>query len=69
MLVLGPVTRATDAVDSLKTAIGPLQNRDYPVLNEYRSMLGGLFARLYGLSERDVQRVFPGAVPRELGIV
>src|SRR5205814_5725212 len=25
------------------------QDRDYPVLNEYRALLGGLFSRLYGL--------------------
>ena len=26
------------------------QNRDFPVLNEYRATLGGLFARMYGLT-------------------
>ncbi len=35
-----------------------LQDRDYPVLNEYRSVLGGLFASLWGLSSAQVQRVF-----------
>jgi uncharacterized protein (DUF1501 family) len=45
------------------------QNRDYPVLNEYRAMLGGLFTRMYGLQKRDVERVFPGAVSSELGLV
>jgi uncharacterized protein (DUF1501 family) len=42
------------------------QNRDYPVLNDYRSVMGGLFARLYGLNERQVQQVFPGAKPIDL---
>ncbi len=28
------------------------QDRDYPVLNEYRAVLGGLFASLWGLSAR-----------------
>lgn len=45
------------------------QNRDFPVLNEYRSVLGGLFARLYGLEGDSLQKVFPGAKPRDIGIV
>jgi uncharacterized protein (DUF1501 family) len=45
------------------------QNRDYPVLNEYRALLGGLFARIYGLSGAQLQRVFPGAAPRDIGVV
>ena len=44
------------------------QNRDYQVLNEYRAVLGGLFARLYGLSSTQVQRVFAGVAARDLGI-
>jgi uncharacterized protein (DUF1501 family) len=42
------------------------QNRDLPVLNEYRAVLGGLFARQFGLSGRDLEKVFPGARPRDL---
>jgi uncharacterized protein (DUF1501 family) len=45
------------------------QDRDFPVLNDYRAVLGGLFARLYGLDAARVERVFPGARPAELGIV
>lgn len=45
------------------------QNRDDPVLNEYRSVLGGLFQRLYGLSGAQVQQVFLGVVPRDIGLV
>ena len=45
------------------------QNRDYPVLNEYRGLLGGLFARLYGLSSAQAQQVFPGAEGRDVGLV
>jgi uncharacterized protein (DUF1501 family) len=37
------------------------QNRDYPVLNEYRSVLGFIFARLYGLGSDDLGYIFPGA--------
>jgi uncharacterized protein (DUF1501 family) len=42
------------------------QNRDLPVLNEYRAVLGGLFARQFGLAARDLETVFPGARPRDL---
>ena len=44
------------------------QNRDYPVLNEYRAMLGGLFARMYGLDAGQVERIF-GTKGRDLGLV
>ena len=39
------------------------QNRDYPVLNEYRGLLGGLFSRVYGLDANAMGRVFPGVQP------
>lgn len=45
------------------------QDRDYPVLNEYRAVFGGLFAALWGLSNDQVQRVFPGSTPLNLHIV
>ena len=45
------------------------QDRDYPVLNEYRRMFGGLFARLYGLSSGQLDRVFAGVRPRDLGLI
>jgi uncharacterized protein (DUF1501 family) len=45
------------------------QDRDYPVLNEYRTMFGGLFARLYGLSAGQLDRVFAGVRPRDIGLV
>jgi uncharacterized protein (DUF1501 family) len=44
------------------------QNRDYPVLNEYRALLGGLFARLYGLSVKQLQQVFAGVAVRDIGL-
>lgn len=44
------------------------QDRDYPVLNEYRRVLGGLFARLYGLNGEQLARVFAGAQPLDLGL-
>lgn len=45
------------------------QNRDYPVLNEYRAVLGGLFARMYGLNAAQIDRIFPGAKALDLGLV
>ena len=45
------------------------QNRDYPVLNEYRAVLGGLFARMYGLNAAQLQRVFAGVAPKDLQLV
>ncbi|MFZ6771803.1 DUF1501 domain-containing protein [Undibacterium sp. SXout7W] len=45
------------------------QNRDYPVLNEYRSVLGGLFTRLYGLNPRQSEQIFAGVKPRDLGLI
>jgi uncharacterized protein (DUF1501 family) len=43
-----------------------LQDRDYPVLNPYRAVLGGLFRRLWGLSPSQLERVFPGASASDL---
>jgi uncharacterized protein (DUF1501 family) len=45
------------------------QDRDYPVLNEYRAVFGGLFASLWGLSSDHIQRVFPGSTPVDLNLV
>lgn len=46
-----------------------LQNRDYPVLNNYRDVLGGLFRQVWGLSRGDLQKVFPQAQPKDLQLV
>jgi uncharacterized protein (DUF1501 family) len=45
------------------------QNRDYPVLTDYRALLGGLFTRMYGLDQNNLQRVFPTVQPRDLALV
>jgi uncharacterized protein (DUF1501 family) len=45
------------------------QNRDYPVLTDYRAMFAGLFQRMYGLDAASVQRIFSGVHPAELGLV
>ncbi|WP_315729630.1 MULTISPECIES: DUF1501 domain-containing protein [unclassified Bradyrhizobium] len=45
------------------------QNRDLPVLTDYRAMLANLFQRIYGLDTAAVARIFPGVRPAELGVV
>ena len=45
------------------------QDRDYPVLNEYRAVFAGLFSRLYGLDRARLARVFPGVAPVDLKLV
>jgi len=45
------------------------QNRDYPVLNDYREVLAGLFTRQYGLSASQSQQVFAGVTPKDIGLL
>ena len=46
-----------------------LQNRDYPVLNNYRDTLAGVFRHVWGLSDNQLQTVFPQAQARDLQLV
>ncbi len=45
------------------------QNRDYPVLTDYRRLLSGLFQRMYGLDQSGLQRVFASVEPRDLKLL
>ncbi|MEI7785082.1 MAG: DUF1501 domain-containing protein [Betaproteobacteria bacterium] len=46
------------------------QNRDYAVMNEYRSVLSGIFMRQWGLGPGQLKAVFPGfAGARDWGLV
>ena len=45
------------------------QDRDFPVLNEYRGVIGGLLQRMYGLDTGRIAQVFPGATVQDLGMV
>ena len=45
------------------------QDRDYPVLNEYRELLAGLFARTYGLDGAQLARVFPSVSPKDVALL
>lgn len=66
----GAVHGGRIAGEQVRVDAGSLnQNRDWPVLNEYRAMLGGLFRRMYGLDGSQLEKVFPGASPRDLGLV
>lgn len=46
-----------------------LQNRDYPVLNNYRDLLAGVLGRIWSLSPIQLQRIFPGARSSDLQLV
>ena len=45
------------------------QDRDFPVLNDYRAVLGGLFRTLWGLSPEQSTRVFQQVPPLDLKLV
>jgi uncharacterized protein (DUF1501 family) len=45
------------------------QDRDYPVLNDYRAVLGGLFRSLWALSPAQCERIFQQAAPLDLKLV
>ncbi|MBS0584149.1 MAG: DUF1501 domain-containing protein [Proteobacteria bacterium] len=45
------------------------QNRDYPVLNDYRSLLAGMYLRMWGLSPAQLTKVFPETRASDLKLV
>jgi uncharacterized protein (DUF1501 family) len=45
------------------------QDRDYPVLNNYRNVLAGMFGTLWGLAPQQLDTVFPGAPAVDLKLV
>jgi uncharacterized protein (DUF1501 family) len=45
------------------------QNRDFPVLNDYRAVIGGVLQRVFGLDQARMQAVFPQVEPRDLGVI
>ncbi len=68
--VLGGGVRGGVRGEQIKLAANTLnENRDYPVLNDYRDVLGGLLQRLYGLDANRLQAVFPKSTPRDIGLV
>lgn len=45
------------------------QDRDYPVLNDYRAVLGGLFRSLWALTPARCAQIFPQVAPSDLQLV
>ncbi len=70
-LVMGGAVRGGRVAGEQRdiTEAGLFQNRDLPVLNEYRGVLGALFARQYGLRPPAIERIFPGARSQELQLI
>ena len=72
MWVMGGAVRGRQVVGEQKimTVSTLFQNRDFPVLNEYRSVLAGLFRRMWGLSDSQLRSIFPGyGGPVDWGLV
>lgn len=60
----GGISGGRTAGEQIGISAGTLfQDRDLPVLNEYRSLLGYVFTRLYALNASELAFVFPGAAP------
>jgi len=54
----------------VKLAVETLNDgRDLPVLTDYRSLVGGLVARQFGLGADRLAQVFPSAKPTDLGLI
>jgi uncharacterized protein (DUF1501 family) len=45
------------------------QDRDFPVLNDYRAVLGGLFRSMWSLRPAQSAHIFPGTNPVDLRLV
>jgi uncharacterized protein (DUF1501 family) len=45
------------------------QDRDYPVLNDYRALLGDLFRSMWGLSTAQCAQIFPQTTPARLNLI
>jgi uncharacterized protein (DUF1501 family) len=45
------------------------QDRDFPVLNDYRAVFGGLFRSMWGLSAKQSGQIFPQVEPAGLGLI
>jgi uncharacterized protein (DUF1501 family) len=66
----GSVRGGRMAGDQVEVERGTLnQDRDWPVLNEYRSVLAGLFKVVFGLDAARLDTVFPRAGGRDIGLV
>jgi uncharacterized protein (DUF1501 family) len=66
----GKINGGRIAGEQVRVARGTLfQDRDYPVLNNYRNVLAGMFGTLWGLAPQQLDTVFPSAPPVDLKLV
>ena len=66
----GSIQGGTIVGEQQRLAHGTLfQDRDYPVLNDYRAVLGGLFRTMWSLSPTQCDRIFQQTSPVELSLV
>jgi uncharacterized protein (DUF1501 family) len=45
------------------------QNRDWPVLNDYRGLIGGVLQKTYGLNNAQLTTIFPATQPDDLALI
>jgi len=45
------------------------QDRDWPVLTDYRALIGGVLRKNYGLSQTQLAQIFPQTQPADLALV
>jgi uncharacterized protein (DUF1501 family) len=45
------------------------QNRDWPVLNDYRALIGGVLQKSYGLNQAQLAQIFPSTQPQDLSLI
>ncbi|GKQ54723.1 DUF1501 domain-containing protein [Bradyrhizobium sp. Ce-3] len=66
----GGINGGRMAGEQVKVAEATLfQNRDLPVLTDYKAFFGGLIQRVYGLQQASIDRIFPGIKPKDLNLV
>lgn len=59
--IKGPQTAVTQA--------NLFQDRDLPVLTDYRALIGGVLQRAYGLRQTQLAQVFPQVAPVDLALI
>jgi uncharacterized protein (DUF1501 family) len=45
------------------------QNRDWPVLNDYRALIGGVLQKSHGLNQAQLAQIFPAVAPQDLALI
>ena len=45
------------------------QDRDWPVLTDYRALIGGILRKSYGLNAAQLAQIFPSAQPADLALI